>query len=192
MRRLILITVSIPLLLLACYEAPLGSPEASRIDPRLEGVWVCQDMPGGDWEAYLVAPFDEHAWCVLFEKFDARTGAIKGDDDPVFRAWTTQIAGAQFITLEPVAQLVQAYADKRVYLLARLDLAEDGGLRVQALNPEFEDLARVKDPAELLRRVEANIHDPSLFLEAQVFRRADPTDAIQKKILEHHLGTGQG
>jgi hypothetical protein len=188
MKRIACIAVALCAVLLACSEAPLGKPEDSKVDHRLDGLWVRQEKPGGQYEAWLVVPFDDRVQCAVLSTFSIVGGEPELEGAVTMRGWLTPIAGAQFISLEPIAQMLPDYEDDRGWINARLTFRDDGTLIAEMLDYDNTSLRKEKDPVVLARRVERDIGDPSLFDEPITYRRADRSNPVEKEIRKILLG----
>jgi hypothetical protein len=179
--RRLLLTVAACLVLFACFEVPIGKPEEGRIDPRLDGLWIGHDESGGAYETWLIVPFDEHVYCLVYAQFDAE-GKRNPDRGGAMRGWITPLAGDSFISLEPVQQILPDFDRPKDYELARLSFEADGTLGVELVNYQFGGLQHAPTTAALMREIEENIHDPKLFEKRQLFRRIDASVAVEKSI----------
>lgn len=186
MKRIACIAVALCAVLFACYEAPLGKPENSKVDHRLDGLWITQD--GAEIQAWLVVPFDDHVDCVVAAKFSIVDGKPVIGRSDTMRAWITPLAGASFITLEPIAQMLPEYKDEKIWFNARLTFRADGTVDAETLEYEYKGLRSEKDPVALARAVEANIADPALFSDPMNFHRPDPANPIEAKIRAALMG----
>ena len=175
MHRRLWMILTACLVLFACFEVPIGKPEEGRIDPRLDGLWVGHDASGGEYESWLIAPFDEHVYCLLYAQFDAE-GKRNPDRGGAMRGWITTLAGDTFISLEPIQQLLPDFDRPKDYVLARLSFG------VELVNYQFGGLQHAKTTAALMREIEENIRDPKLFEKRQTLRRIDATVAVEKSI----------
>jgi hypothetical protein len=191
MQRILLIATTLALLLLACYEAPLSRPEQSRVEHRLDGLWVVQEKPGAQYDTWLIVPFDERVDCMVSTTYSIVDGELKLEGATTWRGWVTSIAGEAFISLEPVAQMLADHEGETGWLNARLTFRDDGTLVVEGLEYEYKDLRHVKDPDELARRVERDIRDAALFSKPVIYHRADRANPIEKKIRQQLLGEGK-
>jgi hypothetical protein len=185
----VLIAMLLCLVVLACFDAPLGNPETSRIDHRLDGVWIQQEKPGAEYMAFLIVPVDAHVHCMVSSKFSAE-GEIQPKETVAFRLWLTTIASYPFVSLEPLAQLLPDYAKKREYVSGRLTFRNDGTLGMQPLSYDYPGLRDEKDPAALMRRVEENIEDPSLLDKVIDYRHPDVSNPVEKKIRDQMMSSG--
>jgi hypothetical protein len=190
MKRFLAAVMILSLIVIACFEAPLGDPLTSKVDHRLDGVWIQAQPDGKEYGAWLAAPLDEHVYCVEIATVTVVNGVVKSErPSGVFRAWMTPIAGSQFISIEPVAHLVSNNKVKKPYFSAQLTFADDGSLLVRGLDNDFKGIGDLTDPKALAKIVEQNIADPRLFGPTQTFRRPKSDDksenAIESCFMQH-------
>jgi hypothetical protein len=187
MRRLLWISTIVCLVALACFQVPLGDSARSRVDHRLDGVWLSASDSGDEYEAYFVVPFDERVDCLMLAKFEIENGELKQRVLHVARAWTTEIGAATFVSFERIAQMLPKFDGLRSFVNARLEFAPDGTLVARSLAYAKAGLRGVKSAEELTRLIAGRLDDPALFEEPVKFHRPDPANAIERKIRDHFL-----
>jgi len=167
----------------ACtLKAPLGDPSQSKIDHRLDGIWMTQKDGAAEAEVALVAPFDEHSYVIVYSKVQNDGGSPRIVERPlVLRGWITDVAGSTFLTTQPVAHLVPSNGNKKAYIVNQFAFV-DGALRLRPVNDEFKGIGNVTEAHEVQRLIAANIADASLFGEGASFRRLRTNDAFEAKL----------
>jgi hypothetical protein len=185
MKPRLLAALLLATIVVACFDAPLGDPKTSTVDPRLDGVWFGDAQNDGkEQPTWLVAPFDEHSYCLVASSYNLRVSRVaRTNADPsVWRVWLTPIAGSTFVTIEPIAHLLPASTVKHGYMHAELTFGADGTLTFRALNSEFKHITEITDRKELADFIAANIENPGLFLEAVSLHRRRQDNNAERKI----------
>ena len=165
--------------LTSCLPAPLGDPSKSRVDPALKGCWINED--GDDAIMAIVAPFDEHVYCVDVITLKRHDGAWALQNSRAHRAWLTDVKGHSFITLEPVLHMVDpALTDSdATYMVARVKASGE--------TIAFEMVAAPKDTAvaspEQFAKALGEKMD-AMVTEAKTFRKLKPDAAKDKAFFD--------
>ena len=118
---------------------PLSAPGDSEADARLEGVW--QETSGDPRDPavilYFVVPTDNGLMDVDFVGYEYKKDP--GDSSQVewhrFRVFRTEIDGAQYLNVMPVAgesggKRKRREEDKPVYFIFKYDISQDGVLTI--------------------------------------------------------------
>ena len=151
---------------------PLGDPAASRVDPKLAGVWN-KEADGKGWLVFVAAA-DQHAYIVDAVQYTKEGDSSRYRDHFVFQGWLTELKGPRFMTLNFLRLMVEpaGSSEKKFYPTLRIALADDV-LTTRALDEKFPPIAAAKDAAELARVIEENLETPQMYGESSSFHRLD-------------------
>lgn len=160
--------------LAGCFETGVGDPAASKVDPRLNGLW----RAGEDQEMLLVKPWDQHTYVVsVISRQTGGDGVERFVPTECYKAWLTEIAGKTFITLDNSPQRNQKV--ERPYVIASVEV-RDGKIVAQGLDTDFAKAA--KTPAEMEKHIRDNIANPKLFnKEEAIYQRVPDSIAAMVK-----------
>jgi hypothetical protein len=166
-------------MLSGCLSVPLGNPEQSKVDPKLEGFWAYEEEQEG--MIVGVYPFDGRAYVIDCVSFAKKDGARERKDRALYKGWITEVAGQKFMTLEPMAQrLASTTSEKKLYAVERLKLDKDT-LEIRMVSDDFTPVKEATTPEALLAAIRGNLNDPALYSkDAQTFHRLDPEKDQEK------------
>ena len=165
--------VLLALVMIGCLPFPLGDPQHSTVDPKLQGLWYFDDAD----RPMLIAiyPFDEHTYAVRSRDFRKEAGRLEPAGGALWKAWLTDVKGRTFITLDPLAQHLDAgTVEKKAYPV--FQLVRDGQtIKARRVNEDFEPMKQVKNAQEEADLIAREIDNPSLYAgEPATFRHLDP------------------
>jgi hypothetical protein len=137
---------AVVLFLGACLPVGAGDPETSKIDARLAGTWTEVNEDGSDGDVVVLLPFDGRAYVMRSVKVDRTKGGVEIESEGLYKAWLTTIAGATFLSVQPLYPR-EVVADGKVpgLFVAAVELSDDG-MKVEArgVDPDFEALAQLR------------------------------------------------
>jgi hypothetical protein len=160
------------LVLAGCLPFPLGNPEKSAVDAKLAGYWYVQEE---DQQTLITLyPYDAHTYVMSAAEFRKDGDKVEMKELTLYKAWLTQVKGAQFITLDALSQKLPAAADEKpIYLVARL-VSDATGITVKPIDGDFEPIKSVKSAEELTKVITANLDEPKLYASNPThYRRLD-------------------
>lgn len=145
-----------------CLPFPLGAPETSKLDPKIEGYWFNKQDEDKQTLVSLF-PYDNHTYVLQWVDFKKSGDEFVPTSIQIFKAWLTPVKNAQFITMEPLAQrLASSASDKKWYYVSRL-VPEGDGLLVKPVDTDFKPFENVKSAEDVMAVIQQNLDDPKLY-----------------------------
>jgi len=201
----------LPLLLanMACMDplpVPVGDSERSRIDPRLNGMWVGTlfEVPyilvfdSFDKRAWLMSAYGfgvdvegeepETEWAEETPEVEPATAAAWLDalhsvtiDEQVYwnyKTWKTKLRGTEFLTWEAGLVFDEDGLHKaNLWYVWKLEWLDKDSFELYLVNDEFEDIGEVTKRSQAERIIKRNLKNPDLFEEETYrFHRIEPVD----------------
>ena len=184
-RNVVFVTALFGLLTLAsCLPVPLGDPDKSKVDSKLNGFWIDVD-DANSGNMYVIAPFDSHCYVVQAVAYTKKDDHYETKSS-AWRAWITELKGSRFMTLQPIAHLADpAFPNDKYYPTAKIVL-ESGKLIYKGLEPNYSKFKDLKDSAQLAQIIQENREDSKMYVEKEsTLRRMNASvesDAILMKL----------
>lgn len=200
----LLAALLVPLLagVLACIPVPIGDPETSAIDPATTGIWI----PEGDLGIWLMDRYDERTWLATVvevdtaqdpecEALEAPVGyaeaielmenhrdCLEVSDVGIFKAWSTELDGRRFLTLEPRG-LISTEGDSPgsmeppFWFVFEVEHG-DGRLTLRPVDPDFDGFDGIPTTREAFEEVlTRHGGDEDLYDDAMALLRVRGEDA---------------
>jgi hypothetical protein len=130
-----------------CLPVGLGDPEASKVDPRLVGVWSEAEEEEDDGEDGVVVllPFDGRAYVLRSVEIERTKDGVEVKREGLYKAWLTTIEGRTFLTAQPLYLREAVEGKLPGFFVAQLKLSGDGTtVDVKGVDPSFPALAPLK------------------------------------------------
>lgn len=152
------------LVLASCLPVRVGDPEQSRVDARLNGIWLMEDEdnPGQFW---FFRPWDSRSWLLIVSGNDVGPGEAL-----VSKAWMTELGGKPFLVLEPAAAAPPASPKAGDYpfsnfrwMVLRPDRLDGDTIEMRPVDENFGGLENVATSADAGRIIAENADNPALY-----------------------------
>lgn len=169
----------------ACLPAPVGDPDASRLDDTLTGAWqgVPKSPDNKDVGLALLQPWDARTYLVRYFAIEQKDG--KEDRNmALFKGWLTTLGNATFLTAQPMDGLQFGPAGegpvKRYWVVMRIDRnAAAGTLEMRMVSPESEVLKGKETREAIEAAIKANPDDKSLYAESLTFKKLPKDEQLK-------------
>ena len=166
------------LVVMGCLKVPVGDPDNSTPDAALNGPWIMRD--GDKEQLFLIQGYDKHTHLVRFFNFKRSGDAVDLDNCGAYKGWVTQIAGVNFLTLQPLP-LAEAWGEKEenpVWIVGKYHI--DGpSIRYSMIKPDAEMIKNVATRQEAEAVIAANANNAALFGDSLAIRKASQDEARQ-------------
>lgn len=167
----------------ACLPAPVGDPEASKIDSSLVAAWqgVPQNPEDKDITLMLVQPWDARTYLLRFLAQETEDGkpAYKYH---AYKAWLTTFGNATYLTAEPLDDLrfgpASSPEDKKLWMVFRLD-KDATTIKLRMVKGDSDLMKEKTTRAEIEAVLKANPDNDTLFAESLSFKKLPKDDQLK-------------
>lgn len=156
--------------LLGCLPFGLGDPEQSKVDQKLVGLWLSTD-PKEDQLLWTVSQYDAKTYLVTQYSFKRTDNTITAGERASSKAWTTDIAGKSFITLQLKTADEFFKQSKDVFMVAQLVFDGDSKITAMGISPDFVGKQPVDNAEKFAKFVTENVNDANMYLDAMKFEK---------------------
>jgi hypothetical protein len=189
----LLAAILLPALLgvMACFPAPVGNPERSRIDPMMTGMWLAEDA------IIVLDPWDKRTWVMSYFEFSVkgdseqknpdesdenpseeetpliellRENQLEIDSFSICKTWLTKIKGELFITWESKS-LTDRFPDVApeqwwVFRVRKKDVDE---LSFDMFNLRYDGFDDIETRSQAEKYIRRHMNDPEFFSDGDEF-----------------------
>lgn len=156
--------VVLALIVAGCHTVPLGDPEKSVVDAKLNG-WYQTDKPG---TVVFIAPYDARTYIVTAFGYQGDAANPKADTKLTNKAWLTSVGGMDVMCLKVIDADWELQDPKEAaarYGYYRIVKTADGGIEATGLNTDF--LKDTKTPDELAKKIADNVKNEELWKNSE-------------------------
>jgi len=195
---LALAIILIPVLagLLACLPVPIGDPEQSRIDSRLNGIWLDEDLEA----VWVFQPYDKRTWLITRFVIEAPNSANPDATQDIdtyeslvhemqtsgigkegftsgkvefYKVWRTKLAKQQFLTWERKGYLDDTgIRDPETWIVFRIDEVLDDRMSMSMIDGDFSGFKELEESRRAYERaIRRNVNNSDMYGSAMAWIR---------------------
>jgi hypothetical protein len=167
----------------ACLPAPVGDPEASKVDPSLVAAW--QGVPE--------TPDEKNSALMLIQPWDARTCLLRylvqetEEGKPTYKyhtykAWLTTFGNATYLTAEPFDDLRFGSAaspeDKKLWMVFRIE-KDANTIKLRMIKADSDLMKEKTTRPEIEAVLKANPNNETLYADSITFKKLPKDDQLK-------------